>query len=129
MATYIVQATDINGDIYSPEVSAEGVVVGNLPITKTFQAVLPQAGWTENTGDGSYSQTVSCTGITADYIIWDWKAVSMNSPTVDAVIQECLGMIGKVTPGAGQVTVLCNAEKPTVDFTLAMRPIKSSATV
>lgn len=122
MATKIRKLKDKNGTYIAPATAARGVFVGQVPISKVLKATLKYTGWTQKS-DGSFTQTVQCTGMKTNYNVWDWKAVATETTATNVQIQEAIGLIGTVKPTDtnGYVEVICYSEKPNIEFTLAIR--------
>ena len=85
--------------------------------SRTFTAVLPASGWT-GSGDAGYTQTVSCTGMTADVVTLPPAIQPTGVRATDIAAREALGYISMVETQEGQVTVTCWESRPEVDLTL-----------
>ena len=84
---------------------------------RTFTAVLPASGWT-GSDDTGYTQTVSCTGMTADVVTLPPAIQPTGVRATDIAAREALGYISMVETLAGQVQVTCWESKPEVDLTI-----------
>lgn len=120
MATYMRKLKDASGNYVVPATRAEGVYIGDSKLTDKFTVAFDYSSWTHNS-NGSYSKTFTCSGMKSTYAIWDWKAVATGTPATDEIIRENLGYISTITPGSGQVTIVCNTDAPTISFTLRIR--------
>lgn len=120
MATYIRKLKDSSGSFVVPATIADGVYIGDSKITDTFSVAFTYSGWTAQS-NGSKKKTFTCANMKSNYKIWDWKAVATGTPATDDIIRENLGYISTITPGNGQVTIVCNSDTPTIDFTLRIR--------
>lgn len=106
-----------------PAVSKNGTLyVGNssgVPVrcsSRVYSAQLLAAGWTQE-ADGSYTQTVACSGMTAAVQIWDVRAQPGATVADNLAIAEALGCITVVESLEGQVKVICGDSQPAADFT------------
>ncbi|WP_418668019.1 collagen-like triple helix repeat-containing protein [Allofournierella sp.] len=91
------------------------VTAAGLGIRK-YTAVLPAAGWSRQ-ADGSYTQTVACTGMTADVVIWDVRAQPGATTADNLAIAEALGCITMAESLEGEVKVVCGDSCPNVELT------------
>lgn len=82
----------------------------------TYTAVLPADRWAQQE-DGSYTQTATCAGITAQVVVWDVRAQPGATVVDNLAIAEALGCITVVESLAGQVKVICGDSRPEMDFT------------
>lgn len=124
MATYARKLKDSSGNYVAPATVASAVYIGDAKLTDIFSVAMDYNGWASQS-DGSYKKTYTCTNMKSNYQIWDWKAVATGTPATDEIIRENLGYISTITPGDGQVTIVCNTSKPTIEFTLRLS-IKSA---
>ena len=90
--------------------------VGNL---KCVTVNLPASGWS---GSAPYTQTVSVSGMTADWVPGIPTAVLGSSVEVTALLAatEALGCIKMITSAAGTLTFTAPEDKPGVSLTLRM---------
>lgn len=88
--------------------------VGNL---KYVAVDLPASGWS---GSAPYTQTVSVSGMTADWVPGIPTAVLGSSVDVSALLAatEALGCIKMITSAAGTLTFTAPEDKPGVSLTL-----------
>ena len=88
--------------------------VGNL---KYVTVSLPASGWS---GSAPYTQTVSVSGMTADWVPGVPTAVLGSSVEVSALLAatEALGCIKMITSAAGTLTFTAPEDKPGVALTL-----------
>lgn len=88
--------------------------VGNL---KYVTVSLPASGWS---GSAPYTQTVSVSGMTADWVPGISTAVLGSSVEVSALLAatEALGCIKMITSAAGTLTFTAPEDKPGVSLTL-----------
>ncbi len=88
--------------------------VGNL---KYVAVDLPATGWS---GSAPYTQTVSVSGMTADWVPGIPTAVLGSSVEVSALLAatEALGCIKMITSAAGKLTFTAPEDKPGVSLTL-----------
>ena len=88
--------------------------VGNL---KCVTVNLPASGWS---GSAPYTQTVSVSGMTADWVPGIPTAVLGSSVEVTALLAatEALGCIKMITSAAGTLTFTAPEDKPGVSLTL-----------
>lgn len=88
--------------------------VGNL---KCAAVSLPASGWS---GSAPYTQTVSVSGMTADWVPGIPTAVLGSSVEVTALLAatEALGCIKMITSAAGTLTFTAPEDKPGVSLTL-----------
>ena len=114
MATYLRKLKDASGSFVVPATVADGVYIGSSKITDTFSVAFTYSGWSSQS-NGSKSKTFTCANMKSTYRIWDWKAVATGTPATDDIIRENLGYISTITPGNGQVTIVCNSDTPTID--------------
>ena len=85
--------------------------------SRTFTADLPASGWT-GSDDAGYTQTVDCEGMTADVVTLQPMILPTGDRATDIAAREALGYISMVETLAGQVTVTCWEDKPTVNLTI-----------
>ena len=94
------------------------IAAGFAAVTsRTYTAVLPTEGWTGN-GETGYTQTVDCEGMTADVVTLQPMILPTGDRATDIAAREALGYISMVETLAGQVTVTCWEDKPTVNLTI-----------
>ena len=94
------------------------VAAGFAAVTsRTYTAVLPTEGWTGD-GETGYTQTVACEGMTADVVTLQPMILPTGDRATDIAAREALGYISMVETLAGQVTVTCWEDKPTVNLTI-----------
>lgn len=88
--------------------------VGNL---KYVTVSLPASGWS---GSAPYTQTVSVSGMTADWVPGVPTAVLGSNVAVSALLAatEALGCIKMITSAAGTLTFTAPEDKPGVSLTL-----------
>ena len=88
--------------------------VGNL---KSVLVSLPASGWS---GSAPYTQTVSVSGMTADWVPGIPTAVLGSSVEVSTLLAatEALGCIKMITSAAGTLTFTAPEDKPGVSLTL-----------
>ena len=88
--------------------------VGNL---KCVLVSLPASGWS---GSAPYTQTVSVSGVTADWVPGVPTAVLGSSVAVSTLLAatEALGCIKMITSAAGTLTFTAPEDKPGVSLTL-----------
>lgn len=88
--------------------------VGNL---KCVTVNLPASGWS---GSAPYTQTVSVSGMTADWVPGIPTAVLGSSVAVTALLAatEALGCIKMITSAAGTLTFTAPEDKPSASITL-----------
>lgn len=88
--------------------------VGNL---KYVTVNLPASGWS---GSAPYTQTVSVSGMTADWVPGVPTAVLGSSVEVSTLLAatEALGCIKMITSAAGTLTITAPEDKPGVSLTL-----------
>ena len=88
--------------------------VGNL---KSVLVSLPASGWS---GSAPYTQTVSVSGMTADWVPGIPTAVLGSSVAVTELLAatEALGCIKMITSAAGTLTFTAPEDKPGVSLTL-----------
>lgn len=85
--------------------------------SRTYTADLPAEGWTGD-GETGYTQTVDCEGMTADVVTLQPMILPTGDRATDIAAREALGYISMVETLAGQVTVTCWEDKPTVNLTI-----------
>ena len=83
---------------------------------KKYTATLTAGGWAQQ-ADGSYTQTVACTGMTAEVVVWDVRGQPGAGVADNLAIAQALGCITSVESLAGQVKVTCGESCPAVAFT------------
>ena len=94
------------------------IAAGFAAVTsRTYTAVLPTEGWTGD-GETGYTQTVDCEGMTADVVTLQPMILPTGDRATDIAAREALGYISMVETLAGQVTVTCWEDKPTVNLTI-----------
>ena len=94
------------------------IAAGFAAVTsRTYTAVLPTEGWTGGAETG-YTQTVDCEGMTADVVTLQPMILPTGDRATDIAAREALGYISMVETLAGQVTVTCWEDKPTVNLTI-----------
>ena len=90
---------------------------------KKYTAALAANGWAQQ-ADGSYTQTVACTGMTAEVVVWDVRGRPGAGVAENLAIAEALGCITSVESLAGQVKVICGESCPAVAFTAEFLEVK-----
>lgn len=77
-------------------------------------------------GSAPYSQTVSVSGMNADYNYGPMFAVPTGTQSTDEAAIEALSCISYATTATGSVTFYCYSEKPTSDVTVRAQRIVES---
>lgn len=77
--------------------------------------VVPSTGWGSS---APYTQTVSVSGMTADWIPGNPVLVSSGDMASDLMAREALNYVCLIASGAGTLTFTCYEEKPTASFTI-----------
>lgn len=90
---------------------------GDIKNLKYVTVNLPASGWS---GSAPYTQTVSVSGITADWVPGIPTAVLGSSVAVTELLAatEALGCIKMITSAAGTLTFTAPEDKPGVSLTL-----------
>lgn len=90
---------------------------GDIKNLKYVTVDLPATGWS---GSAPYTQTVSVSGITADWVPGIPTAVLGSNVDVSALLAatEALGCIKMITSAAGTLTFTAPEDKPGVSLTL-----------
>lgn len=117
-----IGAGDMAQAVYDP--NGEGLNFTDLRMTmrqlsnlKCVTVNLPASGWS---GSAPYTQTVSVSGMTADWVPGIPTAVLGSSVDVTALLAatEALGCIKMITSAAGTLTFTAPEDKPSASLTL-----------
>ena len=104
---------------YDPSgaVLAAGGIAGYRKPLEAVTVVLPASGWSES---APYTQTVSVTGMTADWVPGVPVLSLSSSVNVDTLLAaaEALGCIKMITSAAGTLTFTAPEDKPGAALTL-----------
>ena len=104
---------------YDPSgaVLAAGGIAGYRKPLEAVRVTLPASGWS---GSAPYTQTVSVSGMTADWVPGIPTAVLGSSVDVSALLTatEALGCIKMITSAAGTLTFTAPVNKPGASLTL-----------
>lgn len=91
--------------------------------SKVYTAVFRASGWVEM-GGGGYSQTVYCTGMTADVVPQPPTVQTTGSAEADKAALAALACIQAVQTLSGRVRALCYDTKPATDVTIYLTEVR-----
>lgn len=113
------QSKDLDTANASIETVSQGLKTaqGDIKNLKYVTVSLPASGWS---GSAPYTQTVSVSGMTADWVPGIPTAVLGSSVEVSTLLAatEALGCIKMITSAAGTLTFTAPEDKPGVSLTL-----------
>ena len=109
-----LEALEASVENHSSNIQSAQSDIGNL---KYVLVSLPASGWS---GSAPYTQTVSVSGMTADWVPGIPTVVLGSNVDVSALLTatEALGCIKMITSADGTLTFTAPEEKPSVSLTL-----------
>ena len=107
-----------------PETATPSEAFGRIAagLSNTYRVTLAANGWSGSAWEG-YTQTVNCSGITAQTVTLPPVYQSSGYRETDIAAREALGMIGRVESLDGQIRVTCWEDRPSVDLTIQLMEV------